>query len=135
MKARFLIPAVIFFGLVGLLYKGLSLNPREIPSPLIDKPAPEFALPTLHEPGDTLSRKDLLGKVSLVNVWASWCVACRQEHPLLVEVSKYIDLNMIGLNYKDQRPDALKWLRELGNPYKVSMFDEDGRSYCFSCSP
>ena len=127
MKARFLIPLGVFLAMIGLFYKGLSLNPREVPSPLIDKPAPEFSLPQLEQPEVQIATKDLLGKVTLVNVWASWCVACRQEHPLLVEAAKRGEATIIGLNYKDTRVDALNWLNQLGNPYTVSAFDEDGR--------
>ncbi|MDO9371313.1 MAG: DsbE family thiol:disulfide interchange protein [Gammaproteobacteria bacterium] len=126
MRARSLIPLGIFAALVALLWAGLYLNPREVPSPLIDKPAPEFVLPQLQDPTRQVGSKDLLGKVTLLNVWASWCAACRDEHPLLVALAKTGRVNIYGLNYKDTRQDALRWLNDLGNPYLVSAFDEQG---------
>ena len=124
---RFLIPLGIFGALVALLYAGLYLNPREVPSPLIDKPAPAFSLPQLQDPGKTLSRQDLLGKVYLLNVWASWCVSCRDEQPVLMQLAQTKQVEMYGLNYKDQRADALRWLEIFGNPYVASVSDMDGR--------
>jgi cytochrome c biogenesis protein CcmG/thiol:disulfide interchange protein DsbE len=106
---------------------GLGLNPREIPSPLIDKPAPAFDLVQLHEPGKSLTTKDMQGKVWLLNVWASWCVSCREEHPVLVELAKTRVVPIVGLNYKDQRPEALRWLQQFGDPYVMSIVDGDGR--------
>ncbi|MDA1107485.1 MAG: DsbE family thiol:disulfide interchange protein [Proteobacteria bacterium] len=126
MRARSLIPLGIFATLVALLWAGLYLNPHEVPSPLIDKPAPEFTLPQLQDPARNIGSKDLLGKVTLLNVWASWCVACREEHPLLVALAKTGQVDVYGLNYKDTRQDALRWLDGLGNPYVVSAFDEQG---------
>jgi cytochrome c biogenesis protein CcmG/thiol:disulfide interchange protein DsbE len=119
--------AVIFISLVSLLAIGLRLNPREVPSPLIGKPAPHFELPVLHQPDKTFSGKDLQGKVWILNVWASWCVACREEHPVLVEFSKSGAAPLVGLNYKDRRDDALAWLKRFGDPYRLSAFDLDGR--------
>ncbi|MCB1926421.1 MAG: DsbE family thiol:disulfide interchange protein [Rhodocyclaceae bacterium] len=124
---RFLWPLAIFLALVGFLAVGLNLNPREVPSPLIDKPAPQFSLPVLHKPDMTLSRDDLMGQVWLLNVWASWCVSCRQEHPLLVELAKAGIVPIYGLNYKDDRNAGLKWLNEHGDPYTASIMDADGR--------
>ncbi|OGA48523.1 MAG: thiol:disulfide interchange protein [Betaproteobacteria bacterium RIFCSPLOWO2_12_FULL_62_58] len=124
---RFLIPLAIFGILVGFLFVGLSLNPREVPSPLINKPAPHFELPQLHEPGKTFSQKDMLGKVWLLNVWASWCVACREEHPVVTELAKSGVAPIYGLNYKDKREDGLAWLRQFGDPYRLSVFDIQGR--------
>jgi cytochrome c biogenesis protein CcmG/thiol:disulfide interchange protein DsbE len=126
MRLRSLVPLGIFAALVVLLWAGLYLNPREVPSPLIGKPAPEFMLPQLHDPTQQIGSKDLLGKVTLLNVWASWCAACREEHPLLVALARTGQLNIYGLNYKDTRQDAMRWLSELGNPYLVSAFDEQG---------
>lgn len=124
---RFLLPLVIFMVLVGFLFAGLSLNPRQIPSPLVDKPAPEFQLQQLHNPEKTLSSTDNLGKVWLLNVWASWCVACRDEHHLLVQLADAGIVPIYGLNYKDEDDIAMQWLRQLGDPYTVSIVDPDGR--------
>jgi len=124
---RFLLPLGIFIVLVGFLAVGLRLDPRKVPSPLIDKPAPQFTLPELMDPQRTFSQKDMLGKVWLLNVWASWCVSCREEHPVLVEFSKRNIVPVYGLNYKDDRKDALAWLARLGNPYTMSIMDRDGR--------
>jgi cytochrome c biogenesis protein CcmG/thiol:disulfide interchange protein DsbE len=125
---RFLLPLGIFVVLVGFLLVGLNLNPRQVPSPLIGKPAPEFQLQQLHQAEQTLTSKDNLGKVWLLNVWASWCVSCREEHPLLVELAKSGIVPVYGLNYKDQRDDALRWLKQFGNPYTVSIVDPEGRT-------
>jgi cytochrome c biogenesis protein CcmG/thiol:disulfide interchange protein DsbE len=124
---RFLVPLGIFIVLVGFLAVGLRLDPREVPSPLIDKPAPPFTLPELMDPQRTFSQKEMLGKVWLLNVWASWCVSCREEHPVLVEFSKRNIVPVYGLNYKDDRKDALAWLARLGDPYTMSIMDRDGR--------
>jgi cytochrome c biogenesis protein CcmG, thiol:disulfide interchange protein DsbE len=94
---------------------------------LIDKPAPAFSLPRLDAPEQTIRRDDLLGKVWMLNVWASWCIACREEHPLLVEFSRKKLVPVYGLNYKDERPAGLRWLANFGNPYDASLFDHDGR--------
>jgi len=120
------IPLLIFGVLLGFLAVGLSLNPREIPSPLINKPAPAFSLPALDAPDQKISAQDLRGKVWVLNVWASWCVACRIEHPLLVEFSKAGMVPIYGLNYKDKRDDAIRWLVNFGNPYTRSLSDIDG---------
>ena len=124
---RYLLPLGIFVALVLLLGVGLSLNPREVPSPLIGKPAPAFQLPQLHQPEKTLSSRELQGKVWVLNVWASWCVACREEHPVLADFARSGIAPVYGLNYKDQRNDAVAWLKRFGDPYQVSMFDADGR--------
>jgi cytochrome c biogenesis protein CcmG, thiol:disulfide interchange protein DsbE len=125
---RFLIPLAIFLMLVGFLARGLWLDPREVPSPLIDKPAPDFALTRLDAPEQTIRRADLLGKVWMLNVWASWCDACRDEHPHLVEFAKLKAVPIYGLDYKDQRAPAQQWLAERGNPYDASLFDAKGRT-------
>jgi cytochrome c biogenesis protein CcmG/thiol:disulfide interchange protein DsbE len=124
---RALLPLIIFLGLVWFLGAGLFLDPKQVPSPLINKPAPAFALSRLDDAQTTIRRDDLLGKVWVLNVWASWCVACRQEHPLLVEFSRKKLVPIYGLNYKDTRPDGQKWLANFGNPYTASLFDQDGR--------
>jgi cytochrome c biogenesis protein CcmG/thiol:disulfide interchange protein DsbE len=126
-KMRFLVPLAIFVVLAGFLYRGLFLNPREVPSPLIGKPAPQFSLTQLAQPERSFGPKEMQGQVWLLNVWASWCVACRQEHPLLVQLSKQKSVPIIGLNYKDKPDAAVGWLAQLGNPYDLSVQDLDGR--------
>lgn len=123
---RYLLPLIVFAVLVGFLAVGLNLNPREVPSPLIDKPAPAFTLPLLDAPDKQLAAQDLRGQVWLLNVWASWCAACLQEHPLLVELAKTGSVKLYGLNYKDNRDDALAWLQRHGNPYVQSVSDTEG---------
>ena len=124
---RYLVPLALFLVLAGFLWKGLSLNPNSVPSPLVGKPAPQFELEQLHHAEQTISRDGNLGKVWLLNVWASWCVSCRQEHPLLMQLSRMNEVPIYGLNYKDERPDAIKWLDNFGNPYTVSGHDFNGR--------
>jgi cytochrome c biogenesis protein CcmG/thiol:disulfide interchange protein DsbE len=124
---RLFLPLAVFAALVTLLGVGLTLNPREVPSPLIDKSAPHFELPQLHQPAKTFSEKDMLGKVWLLNVWASWCVSCREEHPVLLNLAKSGLVPIYGLDYKDNRDDGLPWLRRMGDPYQLSAFDRDGR--------
>lgn len=124
---RFLLPLGLFIGLVIFLGVGLKLDPKEVPSPLIGKAAPSFALSRLDNPAQTIRREDLLGKVWMLNVWASWCTACREEHPLLVSFSQRKLLPVYGLNYKDERMAGLRWLSNFGNPYEASLYDLDGR--------
>jgi cytochrome c biogenesis protein CcmG/thiol:disulfide interchange protein DsbE len=124
---RFVLPLALFVVLVGFLAVGLKLDPREVPSPLIGKPAPAFALTRLDDADQTIRREDMLGKVWMLNVWASWCAACREEHPHLVAFAKTKAMPILGLNYKDTRKDGLGWLARFGNPYDASLFDADGR--------
>lgn len=124
---RYLIPLAIFMVLAVFLLVGLTLNPRQVPSPLIDKPAPRFQLNQLHEPEKIMSSDDNLGKVWMLNVWASWCVACRDEHPLLVQLANSGVIPIYGLNYKDERNTALQWLKRYGDPYAISIVDIDGK--------
>jgi len=124
---RFILPLVLFAVLVGFLWHGLSLNPREVPSPLIGKPAPEFELTRLDQPAKAISEKDLRGQVWLLNVWASWCVSCMEEHPVLVQFASQNVVPIYGLNYKDQHDQALALLKQLGDPYVASAVDADGR--------
>lgn len=124
---RFLLPLVVFIGIAGFLFVGLGMDPRKVPSPLVGKPAPAFVLPALHDPTRSVSNADLEGKITMVNVWATWCVSCRAEHGALMKLARAGDLQIIGLNYKDDRAEALRWLRAYGDPYVVNAFDEDGR--------
>ena len=127
MKAKFLIPLVLFVVLVGFLAVGLSRDPHELPSPLIGKQAPAFELPQLADPQKTFSPESMKGKFWILNVWASWCVACREEHPVLVELGKLQLAPIIGLDYKDKRDDAMAMLARQGDPYVLSAFDANGR--------
>ena len=144
---RFLWPLIGFVVLVLLLAVGLNLNPRDVPSPLIGKPAPSFALPRVDATEQSFSPQEMLGRVWLLNVWASWCVSCRQEHPVLLEMAKNRGVMLVGLNYKEVRGDgaldsdkitaaaeksmalerASAWLQKHGNPYALSVLDLDGR--------
>ena len=144
---KFLWPLIGFIVLIVLLAVGLNLNPRDVPSPLVGKPAPLFSLPQIHAPEKTFSPQEMQGKVWLLNVWASWCVSCRQEHPVLVELAKSKTVPLIGLNYKELRGDggidtdkidpateqkqaierAAGWLARHGDPYTLSVLDLDGR--------
>jgi len=125
---KFLTPLFLFIILAVFLGIGLKLNPKEIPSPLIGKPVPEFNLPILHMPEKKLSASSLKGRVWLLNVWASWCVSCRAEHPILNQLAKKNVVTIIGLNYKDEPENAKRWLSMLGNPYNASIVDQEGRT-------
>ena len=128
MNKYLLIPLVLFIALVVFLLVGLRRDPHEVPSPLINKPAPAFMLPQLHEPAKTFSVESMRGKVWVLNFWGTWCVACREEHPMLVEFAKSGALPIYGADYKDDREAAKQWLNELGNPYTLTAFDVDGRT-------
>jgi len=117
----------VFAALVVLLAIGLRLNPREVPSPLIGKAAPAFELPLLLSPDKKFSGKDMLGRVWILNVWASWCPPCLVEHPVVTRIAKSGMAPVVGLNYKDAREEALPWLERNGNPYQLIAFDRDGR--------
>lgn len=124
---RFLLPLVVFVVLLGFLGAGLRLNPREVPSPFIGKPAPAFRLPQLHARDQTFAPEDMRGRVWLLNVWASWCVSCRQEHPVLLEIKRSGMVPVYGLDYKDEPEAGLEWLHREGDPYALSIIDRDGR--------
>jgi cytochrome c biogenesis protein CcmG/thiol:disulfide interchange protein DsbE len=129
-----IIPLALFLLIAGFFLLRLvqigddPASGKELPSPLVGKPAPEFELPRLHDPSRTFSNEDLEGKVSLVNVFASWCPSCVHEHPLLVELARSGRVQVYALNYKDRREDALRWLRFYGDPYAAIGFDENGRA-------
>ena len=124
---RFIWPLVIFLVLAGFLFVGLRLDPREVPSPLIGKPAPAFTLPQLHAPEKTFSSQDMKGQVWMLNVWASWCGACKDEHPVLMDLAQQDIVPIYGLDYKDKREDGRAVLRNSGDPYTLAIFDADGK--------
>ena len=124
---RIWVPLLMFIVLVAFLAIGLGRDPHTVPSPLINKPAPDFRLAQLHDPTTTFTAEEMRGKVWLLNVWASWCVSCRDEHPLLVELAESKAAPIYGMNYKDRREDALAWLNDFGDPYLLSASDTDGR--------
>jgi cytochrome c biogenesis protein CcmG/thiol:disulfide interchange protein DsbE len=123
---RYFLPLALFVVLILLLAVGLRIDPKLVPSPLIDKPLPAFNLPKLKTPDDNIKSSDFQGDVVLLNVWASWCVACRAEHPLLLELSTNNEMLIYGINYKDTRTDAMQWLQHFGDPYRASAFDQHG---------
>jgi len=127
MNRLLLLPLLLFVVLVGFLLVGLRRDPHEVPSPLINKSAPDFQLPQLQQASATFSAKEMRGKVWLLNFWGTWCVACREEHPLLVQYAKTGAVPIYGVDYKDERTAALQWLDEFGNPYTLTAFDVDGR--------
>ena len=126
------LPLVAFFALVVLLAVGVWLSRKPdrdaLPSPLIGKPAPAFSLPVLHEPGRLLSSKELRGAPYVLNVWGSWCAACREEHPILTRFAETKRVRVIGYNWKDEPADALRWLEQLGNPFVLVLTDIEGRT-------
>jgi len=124
---KFIVPLVVFLALAAFLAVGLTRDPREIPSPFIGKAAPGFKLEQLADEKLAFTPDEMKGKVWLLNVWASWCVACRVEHPLLVQMSKQKTVPIVGLNYKDKRDEGLQWLRKHGDPYSLSAYDVDGK--------
>lgn len=124
---RYSLPLIVFLGIAFFLFRGLSLNPSEVPSPLIGRKVPDFSVPLLRDGNQVLAARDLMGKVYLLNVWGSWCVSCREEHPVLVELAKKGSIPIYGLNWKDKHEDAVAWLQRFGDPYVESGVDRDGR--------
>ena len=122
---RFIIPLIAIVMILVLLYQGFNSGPREIPSPLIGKQAPAFTLPQLHEPDKKFSPRDMLGKVWLLNMWASWCVSCKEELPVLLALARQNVVPIYGLDYKDKREDGEAWLASGGNPYVLSVADTE----------
>lgn len=125
---RFLAPIAIFGLVVAVFVIGLGKDPTLVPSPLVGKPAPEFRLPRLDDPTQTLSRSDLLGKTSLVNIWGTWCAGCRQEHDTLLTLARDSGIPIYGINWKDDQQLAREWLTTLGNPYVAVGVDQEGRT-------
>jgi cytochrome c biogenesis protein CcmG/thiol:disulfide interchange protein DsbE len=123
---KFSVPLLFFVVLVGFLGRGLMQDPHAVPSPLINKAAPEFTLPDLRVPGKVVASHDMLGQVWLLNVWGSWCVSCREEHRVLVALAKSGAVPIVGLNWRDQKTDALAWLDQFGDPYLASATDTTG---------
>ena len=128
MKAlKYLVPLGIFVVLVVFLAMGLTKDPRKVPSPFIGKAAPAFSIPQLHDEKAVFSPEQMKGKVWMLNIWASWCVSCRVEHPILNDMNRRGIVPIVGLNYKDARADATKWLQQHGDPYALSAWDFDGK--------
>ncbi len=125
--SRFIVPIIAFVALVVVFMIGLNRDPTYVPSPLIGKPAPEFVLPLLSDETQQLGTKDMLGEVYMLNVWATWCVGCRQEHQALMDISATTSVPIYGLNWKDDPEAARSWLVQLGNPYASTVMDLDGR--------
>ncbi len=126
-QLRAFIPLVIFGVLVFFLLKGLDMNPREVPSALINKPVPEFSLSKVTNAQEVMTKDIFKGQVSLLNIWATWCFSCRAEHDTLMRIAHQYQVPIIGVDYKDERQSALDWLNKLGNPYQLSLYDERGR--------
>lgn len=124
---RYLAPIVVFAIMIPMFIVGLGRNPNELPSPFLGNPAPQFVLPMLGDPDQTVSSDDYAGRIALVNVWATWCVGCRQEHDFLLKLAAENEIPIYGLNWRDRSDDAQSWLAQLGDPYIASAFDGDGR--------
>lgn len=124
---KYLLPIIAFGILIPVFVIGLNRDPSKVPSPYIGKPAPEFSLPSVTDPAATVSSDDYAGRFALVNVWATWCVGCRHEHDFLLTLSEREDIPIYGLNWRDQREDAVAWLQQLGDPYAASAFDGTGQ--------
>ncbi len=126
---RYLLPLGLFLALASTLALGLKRGePQDLPSPLVGKPVPSFNLTQLEEPQKRFTPQELKGKVWLLNVWASWCVSCRQEHPVLLDFAKQSAVPLVGMDYQDQRDSGQQWLSKHGNPYRLTVFDEEGRA-------
>ena len=123
----YLMPLGLFVVLMVFFFYGLGLNPRLIPSPLIGQPTPEFALPKLSNPEELFQQTDLKGEVSLLNIWATWCTSCRQEHPVLMKIAESKQVPIYGLYYKDDPALGVSWLNDYGNPYQENAVDVDGK--------
>ena len=120
------IPLILVLALGVVLYRGLSLNPQDMPSALVGKAMPDFSLVTLNDDNKVVTKADLIGDIVLLNVWATWCPTCKYEHPYLVDIAKNKQIKLYGLNYKDDRDAAKQWLKYYEDPYNFSIFDEAG---------
>jgi cytochrome c biogenesis protein CcmG/thiol:disulfide interchange protein DsbE len=125
--SRYLAPLILVAVMIPVFVIGLKRDPTAVPSPLLMMPAPQFELPRLRDPSQTVGSSDYEGQLVLVNVWATWCGGCRQEHDYLLKIAANTDIPIYGLNWRDRRDSALKWLDQLGDPYVASAYDEDGR--------
>lgn len=128
MNKRFALPLVLFLFIVVLLWRGLGLHPNQIPSPLINQPAPIFQLPLLFKPEQLTSNQDFIGHITLLNIWATWCSSCVEQHPFLLSLAKDKTLTLVGLVYKDNPSKVKAWLAEEGNPYQSVAIDETGKA-------
>lgn len=126
-RLKLFLPFLLFIPLGLLLVAGLRIDPQKLPSALLDKPVPPFSLPQLADSRRVLTRADLLGSRTLINVWATWCPSCRAEHPWLLKLAREYGVRIVGLNYKDERPAALAWLERYEDPYVFNIFDAQGR--------
>lgn len=124
---KYLLPMIAFVIMIPIFIVGMNRNVSELPSPLLEKQAPQFELPSLHDPGDVVGSETYAGQVALVNVWATWCAGCRAEHGFLLELARRNEVPIFGLNWRDQRAPAIDWLEKLGDPYIATGYDEDGR--------
>ena len=127
MRIRYFLPLTVFSFLAGLFFYGLKQDPHQMPSALIGKQMPAFSLSTLRDPGEEMTQQEFMGHVSLLNVWATWCISCRVEHPVLVDIARSKQVVVYGLNYKDERGAAQQWLRQFGNPYLKNIYDPEGK--------
>lgn len=133
MKAKFLIPFAIFIVLAGFLFKGLYLDPRTLPSALINKEMPSWELPLLFDKGTNFETKNMLGKVWILNVWATWCVPCKQEHPYMVNLKRTgLKTPIVGFLYRDETAPAEQWLRTAGNPYDIAVYEPKSQKHLAS---
>ncbi len=126
-RLKYFVPLLIFVAVGVFLFRGLTLDPSALPSALIGKPLPPFSLATVADKNRLITQADLTGRVSLINVWATWCISCRVEHPHLVRIAQQFDIPIYGINYKDDNAKALEWLRQFHDPYEFSIADTDGR--------
>ena len=124
---RYVLPVAAVLVLIPVLIVGLTRDPSRLPSPYLDKPAPQFDLPSLTNPAERVGSASYAGRLALVNIWATWCVGCREEHPFLMDLAARDIVPIYGINWRDNRDAALRWVQQYGDPYVASGFDHDGR--------